>query len=137
MARGDIPTAVKSGNQANKILARSPFEAIPMTIDFTNVNADAEGYYKVPAGTPIDDAGAPMTAFKVNTGTEQSPVYKYSVGILLNDVYKDDPAGAVLKKAYVDCTKAKAACSLAYTAAFVADATNLPMIVFENIVPAT
>lgn len=142
MARGDIPVSVKTGAQGNKILYRTPFEAVPMTIDFTNVSADSEGYYKVPAGTPIDDAGAPMTAYKVNTGTSESPSYKYAYGCLLNDVYKDDPAGAVLKKAYIDCVRAKAATSLNYNAAFVADALEANgktgnRLVFENVVPTT
>lgn len=140
MARGDIPTAVKPGNQANKILARTPFEAIPMTIDFTNVSADSEGYYKVAAGTPIGAGGAPMTAYKVNTGTTESPAYAYAVGCLLNDVYKDEPAGAVLTKAYIDCGFAATASGLAYNAAFVADALEANTKVgnvlrFENIVP--
>lgn len=142
MARGDIPVSVKNGAQGNKILYRTPFEAVPMTIDFTNVNADAEGYYKVPAGTPVDDAGVPMSAYKVNTGTEQAPAYKYAYGALLYDVYKDDPAGAVLKKAYIDCVKAKASTSLDYNAAFVADALEANTktgnrLVFENVVPTT
>ena len=121
-ARGDVPVTRVLGNQSNKILARTPFKAVPMTIDFTSVQADADGKYKVPAGTPVDNAGVPMVAFKVNTGTEQSPVYKYAVGCLLYDVYKDEPAGAVLKDAFIDCGLAKASTAFAFDASYVANA---------------
>lgn len=114
-ARGDVPVTRVVGNQSNKILARTPFKAVPMTIDFTSVQADADGKYKVPAGTPVDNAGAPMTAFKVNTGTSESPSYKYAQGCLLYDVYKDEPAGAVLKDAFIDCGLAKASTTLLLT----------------------
>ena len=133
MARGDIPTAVKSGNQANKILARTPFEAIPMTIDFTSVSADADGYYKVAAGTPISPAGVPM---EDPSETSEGVTTKME-GILLNDVYKDEPAGAILKKAYIDCAMAKASSGCDYDATFVASAVAIcPMLVFENVVTA-
>ena len=138
-SRGDVPVSRKLGTQGNKILARTPFKAVPMTIDFTNVSADADGNYKVPAGTPVDSAGAPMTAFKVNTGSEQAPSYKYAEGVLLYDVYKDEPAGAVLVDAFIDCTAAKAATSLAYNAAFIANAFEANTktghtLKFENVV---
>lgn len=121
MARGDIPTAVKSGLQANKILSRTPFEAVPITVDFTNVVADAEGYYKVPAGTPIKADGTPLSG------------YSTAKGILLNDVYKDDPAGALLTKAYIDVTKAATSSGITWDSTFIAGLAEIcPMYVFEN-----
>ena len=94
------------------ILKRPECEAIPITV--------AEGAFVaddtvVKAGTPLD-----VTGTIANTAN--------CVGLLLHDVTKDNPNGALLKKAYVD--KAKIAES--YGAEITTEAmAALPMIVFE------
>ena len=98
------------------ILKRSPFEGIPMTLDFTNVtDKDSFGNLIVKAGTPIGDDGEVD-----NTATV--------VGILLHDVIADRPQGTLLKKAYINETVAEAHSGITY-----ADGvkTALPMVVFE------
>lgn len=92
------------------ILTRSVFEAVPMTLDFSDVLTGV-----VKAGTPIGKNG------KVdNTATV--------VGILLHDVTKDRPQGALLKKAYINTEAAKN-----HSGVELIEATKsaLPMIVFE------
>ena len=99
-----------------QILKRKPFEAIPMTLDFTSVVTKlANGKKVVKAGTPIGATGV-----KDNTATV--------VGILLHDVTEDRPQGTLLKKAYIDTAVAKAHSGVTITAAV---KTALPMIVFE------
>ena len=99
-----------------QILKRKPFEAIPMTLDFTSVTQKlANGKKVVKAGTPIGKTGVAD-----NTATV--------VGILLHDVTEDRPHGTLLKKAYIDETTAKNHSGVTIDAAV---KTALPMIVFE------
>ena len=99
-----------------QILKRKPFEAIPMTLDFTSVETKlANGKKVVKAGTPIGKTGVAD-----NTGTV--------VGILLHDVTEDRPQGTLLKKAYINTAVAKAHSGVTIEAAVKA---ALPMIVFE------
>ena len=99
-----------------QILKRKPFEAIPMTLDFTSVTQKlANGKKVVKAGTPIGKTGVAD-----NTATV--------VGILLHDVTEDRPQGKLLKKAYIDETTAKNHSGVTIDAAV---KTALPMIVFE------
>lgn len=99
-----------------QILKRKPFEAIPMTLDFTSVGTKlANGKKVVKAGTPIGSTGV-----LDNTGTV--------VGILLHDVTEDRPQGTLLKKAYINTAVAKAHSGVTIEAAVKA---ALPMIVFE------
>lgn len=99
-----------------QILKRKPFEAVPMTLDFTSVSTKLpNGKKVVKAGTPIGKTGA-----EDNTATV--------IGILLHDVTEDRPQGTILKKAYVDKAVAEAHYGTAYDTAV---ATALPMIVFE------
>lgn len=98
-----------------QILKRKPFEAIPMTLDFTSVVEKANGKKIVKAGTPIGSAGTAD-----NTATV--------VGILLHDVTEDRPQGTLLKKAYINTAVAKAHSGVTIEAAV---KTALPMIVFE------
>lgn len=99
-----------------QILKRQPFEAIPFTLDFSAVSAvDEAGNKVVKAGTPI---GADGTVD--NTGTV--------VGILLYDVTAVNPQGVLLKKAYIDLTKAETSSGLTISADVKA---ALPMIVWE------
>lgn len=99
------------------ILKRPPFEAIPITLDFSDVTAkDAiTGAKIVKAGTPIGASGKAD-----NTGTV--------VGILLHDVTEDRPQGTVLKKAYLDTAVVKEHSGVTIAAAV---KSALPMIVFE------
>ena len=99
-----------------QILKRKPFEAIPMTLDFTSVSTKlANGKKVVKAGTPIGATGTVD-----NTATV--------VGILLHDVTEDRPQGTLLKKAYINTAVAKAHSGVTIEAAV---KTALPMIVFE------
>ena len=99
-----------------QILKRNPFEAIPMTLDFTSVVTKlANGKKVVKAGTPIGATGTVD-----NTATV--------VGILLHDVTEDRPQGTLLKKAYINTAVAKAHSGVTIEAAV---KTALPMIVFE------
>ena len=99
-----------------QILNRKPFEAIPMTLDFSSVSDKlANGKKVVKSGTPIGKTGVVD-----NTGTV--------VGILLHDVTEDRPQGTLLKKSYI-----KEAVAKAHSGVTIAEAvkTALPMIVFE------
>ena len=98
-----------------QILKRKPFEAIPMTLDFTNVTDEVNGKKIVKAGTPIGATGVAD-----NTATV--------VGILLHDVVADRPQGTLLKKAYINTAVAEAHCGVTYDATV---KTALPMVVFE------
>ena len=99
-----------------QILNRKPFEAIPMTLDFSSVSEKlANGKKVVKAGTPIGATGTVD-----NTATV--------VGILLHDVTEDRPQGTLLKKAYINTEVAKAHSGVTIEAAV---KTALPMIVFE------
>ena len=99
-----------------QILKRKPFEAIPMTLDFTSVETKlANGKKVVKAGTPIGATGTVD-----NTATV--------VGVLLHDVTEDRPQGTLLKKAYIDTAVAQAHSDVTIEAAV---KTALPMIVFE------
>ena len=99
-----------------QILKRKPFEAIPMTLDFSSVETKlANGKKVVKAGTPIGATGTVD-----NTATV--------VGILLHDVTEDRPQGTLLKKAYINTEVAKAHSGVTIESAV---KTALPMIVFE------
>ena len=99
-----------------QILKRKPFEAIPMTLNFTSVQTKlTNGKKVVKAGTPIGSTGVAD-----NTGTV--------VGILLHDVTEDRPQGTLLKKAYIDTAVAQAHSGVEIAAAV---KTALPMVVFE------
>ena len=99
-----------------QILKRKPFEAVPMTLDFTSVETKlANGKKVVKAGTPIGATGTVD-----NTATV--------VGILLHDVTEDRPQGTLLKKAYINTAVAKEHSGVTIEAAV---KTALPMIVFE------
>lgn len=103
MARGDMAVKNVSVSQV-EILNRKEFEGVPMTLDFTNVSADAAGEYVVKAGTPIDKDGVPVS---------ETP-WTGAVGVLLHDVYKDRPQGTILKKAYINTDRAEANSGLTY-----------------------
>lgn len=98
-----------------QILKRPPFEGIPLTLDFSNVQAGANGKKVVKAGSPISSAGV-----VANTGS--------AIGILLFDVEEARPQGTLLKKAYLNTAVAQTNCGLTYDSAVKA---ALPMIVFE------
>lgn len=99
-----------------QILKRKPFEAIPLTLDFSAVTDVTDfGKKVVKAGTPIGATGVVD-----NTATV--------VGILLHDVIEDRPQGTLLKKAYIDTAVAEKHSGVTYEAAVKA---ALPMVVFE------
>lgn len=121
MARGDMLfESVDIGGQV-EILNRTPFEGVPMTIDFTSVSTTDpdSGEKVVRAGMPISAAGAEV----------KTTPWTGAVGILLHDVYESRPQGTILKKAYINKTAAQANASVTY------DTTLeglFPMIVFET-----
>lgn len=92
------------------ILNRSPFEAVPYTLDFSGVESGI-----VKAGSPI---GADGTVDNTSG----------AVGILLHDVTKDRPQGALLKKAYINTAVAEEHSGITYDSGV---KSALPMIVFE------
>ena len=99
-----------------QILKRKPFEAIPMTLDFSAVTDTTDSGKKVvKAGTPIG-----VTGVADNTATV--------VGILLHDVVEERPQGTLLKKAYINTAIAEKHSGVTYNAAV---KTALPMVVFE------
>ena len=99
-----------------QILNRKPFEAIPMTLNFSSVSDRlANGKKVVKAGTPIGSEGVVD-----NTGTV--------VGILLHDVTEDRPQGTLLKKAYIKTSVAQEHSGVTIEHAV---KTALPMVVFE------
>lgn len=121
MARGDMLfESVDIGGQV-EILNRSPFEGVPMTIDFTSVSTTDpdNGEKVVRAGMPISAAGAEV----------KTTPWTGAVGILLHDVYESRPQGTILKKAYINKTAAQANASVTYDTALEG---LLPMIVFET-----
>lgn len=106
----------KNVTTAVNILKRSPFEGIAITLNFSEVTATtSEGKKIVKAGTPIGSTGVAD-----NTATV--------AGILLFDVTEDRPQGTILKKAYIDTTKAQTHSGVTIAAAA---KSALPMIVFE------
>ena len=121
MARGDMLfESVDIGGQV-EILNRTPFEGVPMTIDFTSVSTTDpdSGEKVVRAGMPISAAGAEV---KITPWTG-------AVGILLHDVYESRPQGTILKKAYINKTVAQSNASVTYDSTLEG---MLPMIVFET-----
>lgn len=109
MARGDMAVTNTVIGGAVEILNRKEFEGVPMTLDFTNVSANANGDYIVLAGTPVNKNGVPVSA---------TP-WTGAVGILLHDVYKERPQGTILTKAYIHTGRAQAHSGLTYDAALV------------------
>ena len=115
MAASNMQYEATSYSGDVQILKRKPFEAIPMTLDFTSVSDEVNGKKIVKAGTPIGASGVAN-----NTGTV--------VGILLHDVTEDRPQGSLLKKAYINTAVAQEHSGVTIDAAV---KTALPMIVFE------
>ena len=121
MARGDMLfESVDIGGQV-EILNRTPFEGVPMTIDFTSVSTTDpdSGEKVVRAGMPISAAGAEV----------KTTPWTGAVGILLHDVYESRPQGTILKKAYINKTVAQSNASVTYDSTLEG---MLPMIVFET-----
>ena len=95
-----------------EILNRSEFEGVALTLDFAGVaTTDANNNICIPAGTPIDKDGKAVAA---------TP-WKGAIGLLLHDAYPARPQGTVLKKAYINVTRAQAHNSLTYDAVLVAE----------------
>lgn len=89
---------------------------VPITLNFTSVTADADGNFVVKAGSPISAAGV------VDNATAP-------IGILLSDVYKDNPNGTLLKAfGVVNLTNAEANSGLTIATAV---KTALSNIYFE------
>lgn len=114
MARGDMKVENTALGSGTEILNRPPYEAVSVTIDFTNVTADANGEKVVKAGTPIDKDGKPVTA---------TP-WTGAIGILLIDVRESRPQGAVLREAYINTARAQENSGLTYDSALVTAMNN-------------
>ena len=94
------------------ILKRAECEAVPITV--------AESVFTTE--DTVVKAGTPMKADGTVANTAAC------VGLLLHDVVKGNPNGALLKKAYVDKTKIKESYGEDISAEAMA---ALPMVVFE------
>ena len=125
MARGDMLfESVDIGGRV-EILNRSPFEGVPMTIDFTSVSTTDpdSGEKVVRAGMPISAAGAEV----------KTTPWTGAVGILLHDVYESRPQGTILKRAYINTGRAQTNSGKTYDAALVAALINAGCnIIFEE-----
>lgn len=108
MARGDMRIDTLAVSQEVEILNRKEFQAVPMTVDFTNVSDTADN------GEKVVRAGTPVTVAGVVVGTTP---WTGAVGILLHDVYESAPQVAMLKVGYVNTARAEANTSLTYDAA--------------------
>lgn len=109
MARGSMNVDTLAIATEPVILNRKENEAVPMTVDFTNVTAGSDGIKVVKAGTPVNGNGVPVV---------ETP-WTGAVGILMHDVYEDRPQGACLKKAYINKARAEANSGLTYNAALI------------------
>lgn len=120
MARGNMRYATTEIRPSGaEILNREVFEGVPMTIDFADVSTtDDTGEKVVKAGSVISGTGTVVAATPWTGGA----------GILLFDVYEHRPQGTILKKAYINKSRAEQNAGITYDA----DLTKiLPMIVVE------
>lgn len=124
MARGDMKVTNTTFGVGYEILNRPPYKAVPMTIDFASVAAtDDDGRKVARAGIPIDKDGNPV----------MTTPFTDAVGILLYDVYEDNPDGAILTEAYVHTTRAQENSNVTYDGTLVAAMVNAGnRIRFEN-----
>lgn len=108
MARGDMRIDTLAVSQEVEILNRKEFQAVPMTVDFSDVSDTADNGEKVVrAGTPVNADGEPVA---------ETP-WTGAVGLLLHDVFESAPQVAMLKVGYVNTARAEANTSLTYDAA--------------------
>lgn len=115
MARGDMAVESTSFGAGAEILNRPPYKGVSMTIDFTDVTADAKtGKKVVKAGTPIDKDGKPVSA---------TP-WDGAVGILFVDVREERPQGTILTEAYVHTGRAQENSGMTYDGALVTAMNN-------------
>lgn len=125
MARGDMLfESVNIGGQV-EILNRTPFEGVPITLDFTSVSTtDSDtGEKVVKAGMPITSAGAEA----------KTTPWTGAIGILLHDVYESRPQGTILKRAYINTGRAQTNSGLTYDDDLVAALINAGCnIIFES-----
>lgn len=125
MARGDMLfESVNIGGQV-EILNRTPFEGVPITLDFTSVaTTDSDtGEKVVKAGMPITSAGAEA----------KTTPWTGAIGILLRDVYESRPQGTILKRAYINTGRAQTNSGLTYDDDLVAALINAGCnIIFES-----
>lgn len=125
MARGDMLFDSIGIGLQTEILNRTPFEGIPMTLDFASVTTtDPETSEKVvKAGTPITSAGA----------SAKATPWTGAIGILLHDVYESRPQGTILKRAYINTRRAQTNSGLTYDDDLVAALINAGCnIIFES-----
>lgn len=115
MARGDMKVTNTTFGVGYEILNRPPYKAVPMTIDFASVVAtDDTGEKVAKAGSPIDKDGNPVL----------TTPFTNAVGILLYDVYEDNPDGAILTEAYVHTTRAQENSDVTYDGTLVTAMVN-------------
>lgn len=119
MARGDMKVESAAFGGGAEILNRPPYEAVAMTIDFTDASGtdfteDKErGGYYVPAGTPVDKSGKPKK-------TKFTDV----VGIALYDIYPDRPQGAIVTEGYINKDRAEKSSGCEYGSKLVSALVN-------------
>lgn len=100
--------------QPVEILRNDHFVGKEITLDFSSVNADANGQKLVKAGTPMGADGEVD-----NTAT--------AIGILLYDVYENNPNGTIVIHGFIETAKAKAHSGVTIHADV---KTALPMVAF-------
>ena len=114
MARGDMAIDTLTVGGEVEILNRKEFEAVSMTVDFTNIDAGADGLKVVKAGTPINGSGVPVA----------STPWTGAIGLVLHDTYEKHPQVAVLKVGYVHTGRAQTNSGKTYDAALVTALTT-------------
>lgn len=124
MARGDMKIETFKVGAKPEILNRKEFYAVPNTVDFTSVSdIAANGLKVVKAGTPVDKDGKPV----------KSTPWTNAYGILIYDVYEDNPVTPVLDFGYINTTRAQKNSGLTYDGALLTAMNSAGRkIVFEE-----
>ncbi len=99
-----------------EILKYDHYVAKPVALDFTSVEANADGIKMVKAGTPIKSADGGWVASNDGNAT----------AILLYDVRDDRPIGAGVIHGFIDKAKAEAASGLTLSGSI-----SIPNVVIE------
>lgn len=100
------------------VVSNEHFVSIPFYIDFSKVTDEKNGLKCLKAGTPVTTGGIKATT----TGDASD-----AIGILMHDVYEDNPNTALIIHGFIDTKKAEKNMGVAYD-----EATKkaLPMIAF-------
>lgn len=100
------------------VLKFDHFVSIPITIDFSKVTTEEGNLKVVKAGTPIADKGLVATT---TSGASNA------IGILMHNVYEDNPNTALIIHGFIDKAKAETNMGSTYDEETMA---ALPMVQF-------